>query len=113
MSLLRSLGLNVIIIMVLFLSWIIPAGASGVFVLKNIEVNPNDESNHIRLEFDSEFSGDPLINFESGSINFRFDSVRISPTLPPLIDTKYHSIIKAVRAIQVPETDIVHLESLL
>ena len=99
--------------MVLFLSWIITAGASGVFVLKNIEVNPNDESNHIRLEFDSEFSGDPLINFESGSISFRFDSVRISPALPSLIDTKSHSIIKAVRTIQVPETDIVHLEILL
>ena len=99
--------------MVLFLSWIIPAGASGVFVLKNIEVNPNDESNHIRLEFDSEFSGDPLINFESGSISFRFDSVRISPALPLLIDTKSHSIIKAVRTIQVPETDIVHLDILL
>ncbi len=113
MSLLRSLGLNVIIIMVLFLSWIIPAGASGVFVLKNIEVNPNDESNHIHLEFDREFSGDPLINFESGSISFRFDSVRISPELPSLIDTKLHSIIKAVRTIQVPETDIVHLDILL
>ncbi len=99
--------------MVLFLSWIITAGASGVFVLKNIEVNNNDESNHIRLEFDSEFSGDPLINFESGSISFRFDSVRISPSLPLQIDTKYHSIIKAVRAIQLPETDVVHLDILL
>ncbi len=99
--------------MVLFLSLIIPAGASGILVLKNIEVNPNEESNNIRLEFDSEFSGDPLINFESGSISFRFDSVRISPALPSLIGTKKHSIIKAVRAIQVPETDIVHLEILL
>ena len=74
MSLRRSLGLNVIIIMVLFLSWIITAGASGVFVLKNIEVNPKDESNHIRLEFDSVFSGDPLINFESGSSFARYGS---------------------------------------
>jgi len=95
------------------LSWIIPAGASGIFVLKNIEVNSNDESKHVRLEFDGEFSGEPLINFESGSISFRFDSVRTSPTLPSLIDTKSHSIIKAVRAIQVPETDIVHLDILL
>ena len=95
------------------MSWIIPAGASGVFVLKNIEVNSNDESKHVRLEFDGEFSGEPLINFESGSISFRFDSVRTSPTLPSLIDTKSHSIIKAVRAIQVPETDIVHLDILL
>ena len=95
------------------MSWIIPAGASGVFVLKNIEVNSNDESKHVRLEFDGEFSGEPLINFESGSISFRFDSVRASPTLPSLIDTKSHSIIKAVRAIQVPETDIVHLDILL
>ena len=113
MILLRSLGLNVIIIMVLFLSWIITAGASGVFVLKNIEVNPNDESNHIHLEFDSEFSGDPLINFESGAISFRFNSVRISPALPSMIGTKKHSIIKAVRTIQVPKTDIVHLDILL
>ena len=95
------------------MTWIIPAGASGFFVLKNIEVNSNDESKHVRLEFDGEFSGEPLINFESGSISFRFDSVRTSPTLPSLIDTKSHSIIKAVRAIQVPETDIVHLDILL
>ena len=113
MSFLRPSGLNVVIIMVLSLSWIIPAGASGVFVLKNIEVNSNDESKHVRLEFDGEFSGEPLINFESGSISFRFDSVRTSPALPSLIDTKSHSIIKAVRAIQVPETDIVHLDILL
>ena len=113
MSFLRSSGLNAIIVIVLSLSWIIPAGASGVFVLKNIEVNSNDESKHVRLEFDGEFSGEPLINFESGSISFRFDSVRTSPTLPSLIDTKSHSIIKAVRAIQVPETDIVHLDILL
>ena len=113
MSFLRSSGLNAVIVIVLSFSWIIPAGASGVFVLKNIEVNSNDESKHVRLEFDGEFSGEPLINFESGSISFRFDSVRTSPTLPSLIDTKSHSIIKAVRAIQVPETDIVHLDILL
>jgi len=113
MSFLRPSGLNAVIIMVLSLSWIIPAGASGVFVLKNIEVNSNDESKHVRLEFDGEFTGEPLINFESGSISFRFESVRTSPTLPSLIDTKSHSIIKAVRAIQVPETDIVHLDILL
>ena len=113
MSFLRSSGLNAVFVIVLSLSWIIPAGASGVFVLKNIEVNSNDESKHVRLEFDGEFSGEPLINFESGSISFRFDSVRTSPTLPSLIDTKSHSIIKAVRAIQVPETDIVHLDILL
>ena len=113
MSFLRSSGLNAVIVIVLSLSWIIPVGASGVFVLKNIEVNSNDELNHIRLEFDGEFSGEPLINFESGSISFRFDSVRTSPTLPSLIDTKSHSIIKAVRAIQVPESDIVHLDILL
>ena len=113
MSFLRLSGLNAVIVISLSLSWIIPAGASGVFVLKNIEVNSNDESKHVRLEFDGEFSGEPLINFESGSISFRFDSVRTSPTLPSLIDTKSHSIIKAVRAIQVPETDIVHLDILL
>ncbi len=113
MSFLRPSGLNAVIIMVLSLSWIIPAGASGVFVLKNIEVNSNDESKHVRLEFDGKFTGEPLINFESGSISFRFDSVRTSPTLPSLIDTKSHSFIKAVRAVQVPETDVVHLDILL
>ena len=113
MSFLRSSGLNAVIVIVLSLSWIIPVGASGVFVLKKIEVISNDELKHVRLEFDGEFSGEPLINFESGSISFRFDSVRTSPTLPSLIDTKSHSIIKAVRAIQVPETDIVHLDILL
>ena len=109
MSFLRSSGLNSVIVIALSLSWIIPAGASGVFVLKNIEVNSKDESKHIRLEFDGEFSGEPLINFESGSISFRFDSVRASPTLPSLIDTKSHATIKGVRAIQVPDTNIVHL----
>jgi hypothetical protein len=99
--------------MFLFLSSIIPVSASGVFVLKKIEVNPNDQASQIRLEFDSEYSGDPLINFESGSISFRFDSVRISPALPSFFDTTYHSIIKAVRATQVPETDVVHLDILL
>ena len=113
MSFLRFSGLNAVILIVLSLSWIIPAGASGVFVLKDIEVNSRDESEHVRLEFDGEFSGEPLINFESGSISFRFDSVRTSPTLPSLIDIKSHSIIKAVRAIQVPETDIVYLDILL
>ena len=113
MSILRFSGLNAVILIVLSLSWIIPAGASGVFVLKDIEVNSRDESEHVRLEFDGEFSGEPLINFESGSISFRFDSVRTSPTLPSLIDIKSHSIIKAVRAIQVPETDIVYLDILL
>ena len=113
MSFLRSSGLNAVIVIVLSLSWIIPAGASGVLVLKNIEVNSNDESKHVRLEFDGEFTGEPLINFESGSISFRFDSVRTSPTLPSLIDTKSHSFIKAVRAVQVPETDVVHLDILL
>ena len=99
MSFLRSSGLNAVIVIALSLSCINPAGASGVFVLKDIEVNSNDESKHVRLEFDGEFSGEPLINFESGSVSFLFDSVRISPTLPSLIDTKSHSIIKAVRAI--------------
>jgi len=112
MSFLRSSGLNVVIVIVLSLSWIVPAVASGVLVLKNIEVNSNDELRHVRLEFDGKFSGEPLINFETGSISFRFDSVRTSPTLPSLIDTKSHAIIKAVRAIQVPETDIVHLDIL-
>ena len=113
MSFLRSSGLNAAILMVLSLSWIIPANASEVFVLQNIEVNSNDELKHVRLEFDSEFSGEPLINFESGSISIRFDSVRTSPTLPSLIDIKSHSIIKAVRAIQVPDTNVVHLDILL
>ncbi len=58
MSFLRSSGLNAVIVIVLSLSWIIPAGASGVFVLKNIEVNSNDESKHVRLEFDGEFSAE-------------------------------------------------------
>ena len=74
MSFLRSSGLNAVIVIVLSLSWVIPAVASGVFILKNIEINSNDESKHVRLEFDGEFSGEPLINFESGSISIRFDS---------------------------------------
>ena len=113
MSLLRSSGLNIVIMIVLLFSRIIPVVASGVLFLNDIEVDPKDESSHILLEFNNKFYGEPLINFESGSISFRFDSVHISPTLPSLIDTKSHSIIKAVRVIQVPETDIVHLDILL
>ena len=112
MSFQRSTGLNTFTILALFISWIVPAGASGAFVLKNIEVNSTDESKHISLEFDSEFTGEPLINFESGSISLRFDSVLTSPTLPKLIDTKSHSIIKAIRAIQVPENKVFHLDIL-
>ena len=113
MSFLRSSGLNVIIIIFIFLSWKITVGASEIFILKNIEINSNLELKDVRLEFDSEFSGEPLINFESDSISLRFDSVQISPKLPSLINTKHHSIIKAIRAIQIPETDIVHLDILL
>ena len=112
MRIMRSSGLNTFIIIILSISWIMPAGASGFFVLKNIEVNSNDESKHISLEFDREFTAEPLINFESGSISLMFDSVLISPTLPTLINTKSHSIIKAVRAIQVPETKVFHLDIL-
>ena len=113
MSFLRSSGLNAVAIMVLFLSFIIPTYASGVFVLKNIDINSNDELEHVRLEFDREYSGEPLINFESGSMSVRLDSVRTSPALASMIDIKSHSIIKAVRANQVPETNVVHLDILL
>ena len=113
MSFLISSGLNAVIVIVLSLSWSIPAFASEVFILKNIVVNSADESKHVHLEFDGSFSGEPLINFELGSISLRFDSARTSPTLPSFIDTKSHTIIKAIRAIQVPEKDVVHLDILL
>ena len=55
MSFLRSSGLNAAIVIVISLSWIIPAGASEVFVLKNIEVNSNEESKHVRRNLMANF----------------------------------------------------------
>ena len=56
MSILRASGLNAVIVIVISLGWLIPTGASGVLVLKKIEVNSNAESKDVRLEFDGEFS---------------------------------------------------------
>lgn len=113
MSYLRPSGLKAMILLVFSVSWILPASASEVFTLKNIEVVSLDEAEQVRLEFDGEFNGEPLINFEYGSMSLRFNSVHADPALPPLTETKSDSFIKAVRAIQVPETNFVHLDIIL
>jgi len=84
-----------------------------VRILKNIEVLSLENSEQVRLEFDGEFFGEPLINFEIGSMSLRFSSTNTDPTLPFLTASKDNYLIKAVRAAQVPKTDFVHLDILL
>ncbi len=113
MSFVRPAWLKVGISLVLWASWIILATASEVRTLKNIEVVSFENLEQIRLEFDGEFLGEPLINFESGSMSMRLDSVQIDSALPLLTVSTGNSFIKAVRAVQVPNTDNVHLDILL
>ena len=113
MSFVRPAWLKVGISLVLWASWIILATASEVRTLKNIEVVSLENLEQIRLEFDGEFLGEPLINFESGSMSMRLDSVQIDSALPLLTVSTGDSFIKAVRAVQVPNTDNVHLDILL
>jgi flagellar biogenesis protein FliO len=112
MSFVRPAWLKVGISLVLWLGMILPVAASEVRTLKNIEVISLENSSQLRLEFDGEFTGDPLINFESGSMSLRLDSTKTGSTLPLLTIVKADSFIKAVRAVQVPNTNFVHLDIL-
>jgi flagellar biogenesis protein FliO len=112
MSFMRPARLKVEMLLVMWASFILPVTASEIRTLKNIEVISLENSSQLRLEFDGEFSGDPLINFESGSMSLRLDSAQTDPALPLLTVPKTDSFIKAVRAVQVSNTNIVRLDIL-
>jgi flagellar biogenesis protein FliO len=112
MSFMRPAWLKVEILLVLWVLLMLPVSASEIRMLKNIKVISLENSSQLRLEFDGEFSGDPLINFESGSMSLRLDSAQTDPALPLLTIPKTDSFIKAVRAVQVSNTNIVHLDIL-
>ncbi|MDG1177935.1 MAG: flagellar biosynthetic protein FliO [SAR324 cluster bacterium] len=112
MSFVRPAWLKAGISLVLWAGLILPAAASEVRTLKNIEVISLENSSQLRLEFDGEFSGDPLINFESGSMSLRLDSAKLDSSLALLTIAKADYFIKAVRAVQLPNTNFVHLDIL-
>jgi len=112
MSFMRPAWLKVEILLVMWPSLILPVTASEIRTLKNIEVISLENSSQLRLEFDGDFSGDPLINFESGSMSLRLDSAQTDSSLPLLTVPKADSFIKAVRVVQVSNTNIIHLDIL-
>ena len=112
MSFVRPAWLKAGISLVLWAGLILPAAASEVRTLNNIEVISLENSSQLHLEFDGEFSGDPLINFESGSMSLRLDSAKLDSSVTLLTIVKADSFIKAVRAVQLPNTNFVHLDIL-
>ncbi len=113
MSFLRPSRLKAVILLIFSVIWIFPAFASALITLKNIEVDSRHEVEQILLEFDGKYNGEPIINFDHGSMSLRFNSVHADPALPLQTETKSDSFIKAVRAVQVPETNVVHLDIIL
>ena len=113
MSFMRPAWLKVKILLVLWSGLVLPVVASEVRTLKHIEVTSIESFSQIILEFDGEFDGDPLINFESGSMSLRFDFVQTDSALPLITVPEVDSFIKAVRTVQVLNTNIVHLDILL
>jgi flagellar biogenesis protein FliO len=113
MSFAKPTWLKVGIALALLSNWILVAAASEVRTLKNIEVVSIGSTEQVRLEFDGKFYGEPLINFESGSMSLRFSSTHTDPALPLLTAAKDNTLIKAVRAVEFPDTHFVHLEILL
>ena len=113
MSFSKPTWLKAGIALALLSNWILVAAASEVRILKNIEVVSIGSTEQVRLEFDGKFSGEPLINFESGSMSLQFSSTHTDPALPLLTAAKDNTLIKAVRAVEFPDTHFVHLEILL
>ena len=107
MSFAKPTWLKAGITLALLSNWILVASASEVRTLKNIEVVSFENTEQVRLEFDGKFSGEPLINFESGSMSLRFSSTHTAPALPLLTVTKDNPLIKAVRAVEFPDTHFV------
>ena len=90
-----------------------PLFAQQVLTLKSIDVQSLERVESIRLGFDGPYEDVPLINFEPGSLNLRFDSLTIDPVLPSLLLPESNRMIKAVRAFQTPNTQIVQLDIIL
>ena len=90
-----------------------PLFAQQVLTLKSIDVQSLERVESIRLGFDGPYEDVPLINFEPGSLNLRFDSLTIDPVLPSLLLPESNRMIKAVRAFQFPNTQIVQLDIIL
>ena len=90
-----------------------PLYASDILTLKSIEVQSLERVESIRLGFDRPYEDTPLINFEPGSLNLRFDSLTIDPVLPSLLLPESNRMIKAVRAFQTPNTQFVQLDIIL
>ena len=90
-----------------------PLNASDILTLKSIEVQSLERVESVRLGFDRPYEDTPLINFEPGSLNLRFDSLTIDPVLPSLLLPESNRMIKAVRAFQTPNTQFVQLDIIL
>ena len=90
-----------------------PLFAQQVLTLKSIDVKSLERVESIRLGFDQPYEDTPLINFEPGSLNLRFDSLTIDPVLPSLLLPESNRMIKAVRAFQTPNTQMVQLDIIL
>ena len=90
-----------------------PLFAQQVLTLKSIDVQSLERVESIRLGFDQPYEDTPLINFEPGSLNLRFDSLTIDPVLPSLLLPESNRMIKAVRAFQTPNTQMVQLDIIL
>ncbi|MEE3121285.1 MAG: flagellar biosynthetic protein FliO, partial [SAR324 cluster bacterium] len=90
-----------------------PLYASDILTLKSIEVQSLERVESVRLGFDRPYEDTPLINFEPGSLNLRFDSLTIDPVLPSLLLPESNRMIKAVRAFQTPNTQFVQLDIIL
>ena len=112
MSIVKSAWLKAGISLVLWPGLILSVAASEVRTLKYIEVTSLENISQLRLEFDEDLLGDPVINFESGALSLLFNSAKIDPALPFLTTIKEDLFIKAIRAVEVPDSDIVHLDIL-
>ncbi|MBC8257833.1 MAG: flagellar biosynthetic protein FliO [SAR324 cluster bacterium] len=112
MSIARPAWLKLGIALVLWASCLMLASAAEIRTLRSIEVVPLDNIEELQLEFDTDFLGEPLVNFEAGSMSLRLNSANTAPSLPLLTISKDSSITKAVRVVQVPNTNIVHLDIL-
>ena len=97
----------------LFLYCGFPLFAQQVLTLKSIDVQSLERVESIRLGFVQPYEDTPLINFEPGSLNLRFDSLTIDPVLPSLLLPESNRMIKAVRAFQTPNTQMVQLDIIL
>ena len=88
MNIVKSAWLKAGISLVLWPGLILSVAASEVRTLKYIEVTSLENISQLRLEFDEDLLGDPVINFESGALSLLFNSAKIDPALPFLTTIK-------------------------